>query len=264
MQSSLLKLYVAALLLLGGCAVTSEDAEVPAGEYSREAIRIGVTPDYPPVLYKEYGQLCGIEVDLAEYVMDELSAPVELHEMPFHQLIPSLERGELDVIMSGLSVTPERAEKVRFVTPYMQMGQMALVRAADAQNYAGAEELRAAAVPVGTVTGSTSEEFVKEQMPGAQSKAFIAAVGAIDALRGGSVDIVVGDKLYVQLQAEKDATLVALPWLLTQEELAWAVSKDAASDELYEELDGIMRSVKASGDVTRIITEHMAMAAEAE
>jgi ABC-type amino acid transport substrate-binding protein len=251
----------AALMLIGGCATTAEKAPSSEQDYSHEAIRIGFTPDYPPVLCKQFGQLCGIEVDLAELVAGDLDAPVELYEMPFHELIPSLERGDIDVIMSGLSVTEERAQRVRFVEPYMSIGQMALVRAADANQFADADALRTADILVGAVLGSTAERYVQSNMA-ATCKSFVNNDGALAALRAGNVDAVIADSPYVELMAKVDANLVALPWRLTQEQLAWAVSRSPAADRLFHELDDEVKAAKRRGDVQRIMDDHIAMILE--
>jgi polar amino acid transport system substrate-binding protein len=263
MHRVLARITVAALVLLSGCATTP--ADIPASEqgYSHEVIRVGFAPDYPPLLFKEFGHLCGIEVDLAEIVVDELNAPIELHEMQFHELIPSLERGDIDVIIAALSVTAERAQQVRFLTPYMRMGKMALVRAVDAELFATPAELKAADIVAGVLAGSTSEQYARDNMAG-QHRSFVTADAAVNALRMGTLEVVIADGLFVMLQAQDDPALAALPWVLQEEELAWAVSRAPQADVLYNELNERLRAARRRGDVDRIVDRYVDVIVDAE
>ena len=69
-------------------------------------IRVGMSADYPPLHYKQDGQVVGIEADNATAVSKITGLKVEIVELPFAQLIPSLLSGDIDAIMSGMSVTP--------------------------------------------------------------------------------------------------------------------------------------------------------------
>jgi polar amino acid transport system substrate-binding protein len=114
--------------ILAGCAsavsTTSQVADVVP-------LRAGVAPNYEPVIFKQGGEISGIEADLAGLMAESLGRPVELVEMSWFELIPALEESRIDIIMSGMSVTPARREQVLFTDPYMQVGQMALIRTAD-------------------------------------------------------------------------------------------------------------------------------------
>ena len=75
-----------------------------------ETLRIGMSPDYPPLAYKQDGRIVGIEADNAKAVGKVLDRQMKLIEMPFEKLLPALQAGEVDVVMSGISVTPQRSE----------------------------------------------------------------------------------------------------------------------------------------------------------
>src|SRR5689334_1634629 len=95
------------------------------------ALRVGIAPNYPPLAFKQQGHLAGLEVDFAHGLEVELSRPVVLVELAWDTLIPALESGTIDVIMSGMSITGARTQRVRFVSNYLQVGQMAMFRKAD-------------------------------------------------------------------------------------------------------------------------------------
>jgi ABC-type amino acid transport substrate-binding protein len=95
------------------------------------SLRVGLTPNYPPVVFKEQGTITGLEADIARGVGEELGRPIAFVELAWEDLIPALEGGRIDVIMSGMFVTPVRQHRVRFVKPYLRIGQMAIIRKSD-------------------------------------------------------------------------------------------------------------------------------------
>ena len=80
-------------------------------------LRVGVAPDSPPLIYMDKGKLSGIEIAAAESLGKLMDRKIKYVEKPFNDLIPALESGEIDIIMSGMSITEERAKQVNFSKP---------------------------------------------------------------------------------------------------------------------------------------------------
>jgi ABC-type amino acid transport substrate-binding protein len=78
-------------------------------------LRVGTTPQYPPLTFPQQGHVTGLEVDCARGVAAELGRRVEVVELAWEALIPALEAGQIDVIMSGMSITEARARRAWFV-----------------------------------------------------------------------------------------------------------------------------------------------------
>src|SRR6266446_6697505 len=78
---------------------------------SPPVLRVGTAPHYPPIAFKQHGHVTGLEVDCARGVADELGRRVEVVELDWEALIPALESGKIDVIMSGMSITEARARR---------------------------------------------------------------------------------------------------------------------------------------------------------
>lgn len=83
-------------------------------------LRVGVSRTVPWAFHSAYddGKLMGFEIDLGRKMARDLGVEVEFFVEPFHLLIPDLIAGRFDVIMSGMSITPERAMRVNFSNPY--------------------------------------------------------------------------------------------------------------------------------------------------
>ena len=232
-----------------GCA----GGDGPFGGSSRSALRVGVSPNYPPVVFERDGEITGIEADLAKLVGDTLGRRVIFERYPFTELIDALERGEIDVVMSGMSITPERAERVRFTEPYMQVGQLALIRTSDIARLGRTQLIRRSGVRVGYQRGTTGEQFVATQLTRARSFAFEDVDSGIRSLRAGRIDYFVHDAPTIWRLAGdvKARDLQGLYHPLTDEYFAWAVRRDDTS--LLALLDATLAHWKREGVIVPIV-----------
>jgi polar amino acid transport system substrate-binding protein len=234
--------WAAALLcLVLGCTST------PPSEVSLRAapLRVGVSPSYPPLVFREDGDVAGIEPDLARLAAAELGRRLEFVELEWDALIPHLERREIDVIMSGMSITPEREAQVLFTTPYMGVGQLPLIRRAEVSRLGSPEAIRRPGARVGYVRETTGAEFVRGELTRAESYAFESVDDGLRSLRAGRIEYFVHDAptaWRVALAPEEDE-LMGLFHPLTQEQLAWAVARDDVA--LKNQLDAILDSWRA-------------------
>jgi ABC-type amino acid transport substrate-binding protein len=207
--------------------VPPEPQPEPAGTLLKGEFRIGISPDYPPLAYKFRGQLVGLEVDFANQLGKELDKHITFVETPWSALIPALVDGKIDIIMSGMSITEERAKRVSFTEPYMQIGQMALVRARDQASFANLESFFDTTARVGFVSQTTGEQVAKAIFSKAKLVPQPTVEDGVAALRQRGIDILIHDAPTVWRiggnPAEKE--LIGLYWPLSEESLAWAVRK---------------------------------------
>lgn len=109
---------MAAGLLLGvsGCGKSAEaEKQAPASKAGTEKVlRVGGEATYPPFLFKdEHGHYVGFEMDLIKAVAKEIGAEVAYTDMPFSRFMTAVENKKVDVVISAVEGTAERAEKRR-------------------------------------------------------------------------------------------------------------------------------------------------------
>lgn len=189
------------------------------------ALRVGISPDAPPLAYEEGGEMAGLEAEMARTYGADAGRPVEFVRREFPRLVNALIAGEVDVVMSGMSITPGRARNVSFTDPYLQSGQRVLVRAADAATAGTAEEFAATRLSVGYERSTTGEAFVKTRFFNATAIPFPDGATAIAALRTGKIDAFVHDSptVWAVVHGAGGEEFAVLRGRLTQEDLAWAV-----------------------------------------
>jgi polar amino acid transport system substrate-binding protein len=236
--------------ILTGCASTVTTTS-PVADV--DPLRVGVVPNYEPVIFKQGGEIRGIEADLAGLMAESLGRSVELVELSWFELIPALEASRIDIIMSGMSVTPARREQVLFTDPYMQVGQMALIRTVDLGRISDPLSLYRTREKIGFEHGTTGEDFVSTRLAWAQPMGFNSPDTGIAALRAGLIAAFIHDAPTVWRVAGSatERELMGLYQPLTEEYLAWAVRKD--DSRLRDALNAQLSVLRANGDLQRVL-----------
>ncbi len=222
---------MAGVLGAAPATATEKAASPPAGVPAE--VRVGITPNYPPLAFKEYGAIAGIEPDLAGQLAQMLGVRFTLVEVPWDELVEALAERKVDVVMSGVSITERRKKLVGFTQPYLEIGQMALIRKADMTRLSDPGAMNRKGVRVGVERLTTGARWARDQL----DQATIVEVDSIDAgvraLRDGKIDYFVHDAPTVWRVSgrfdDADDQLIGLYRPLTQEQLAWAVRKEDAA-----------------------------------
>lgn len=232
---------------LGGCSTSGRYEKV-----GYTSLRIGISPNYPPIAFVEGSKIRGMEADFASEIGKELGKKIRIIEMNWEELIPALQADKIDVIMSGMSITPEREQLVNFTLPYLEVGQMILIRRADATRFYNLAVLDRLGVVIGFETSTTGAEFIAENVRRADVRGFSKVETAIEALRVGNIDAFIHDAPTIWHYGfdPSEAEFLGLYTPLTREFLAWAVRKDDTS--LKGQLDAALVSMKRDGRLDRI------------
>jgi polar amino acid transport system substrate-binding protein len=186
-----------ALLAFGGCDRPAASAARPlaiqrilkAGE-----MRVGTSADSPPMTVKDRdGKLMGLDIDLVQALGDTMKVKVSFVQMPISELIPALERGDIDMAAAGMTITPERNARVAFAGPYFISGNTLLTRnraLAESEDLATLDDPK---LKLAAREGSTSEVFVKAHLPKAKLVALPDNDAGVKALLAGEVDGLITD-----------------------------------------------------------------------
>mgnify|MGYP000620626808 CR=1 FL=1 len=169
----------------------------------------------------------------------------------------ALREGKIDVIMSGASVTDRRKQVALFTDPYLEVGQMVLLRRKDEARLSTPGALASSGVRVGVVQRTTGEQYAQEHLGNATLTPFADVDAGIAALRKGEVDAFVHDAPTIwstvgrPLNEDEDLTGLYRP--LTHEYLAWAVKKDGG-ETLRDFLNAALMRWRSDGTLDRVTT----------
>lgn len=210
-------------------------------------LRVGVSPNAPPLAFKRNGQLQGLEIDLATQLGTYLGKEVKFVQLNWDNLLPSLEQGKIDIIMSGMTMTPKRAYRIAFSKPYFRSGQILLVRRDQANRFStGIFSLMGNKPEIGVIEGTTGDFFITKTINKPRLTRFNTSESAVKALVGGKVDAVVHDApilCYYAAQNEENTTPILQ--MATKEFLAWGINK--SNPDLLSKVNVFIEQQAANG-----------------
>jgi polar amino acid transport system substrate-binding protein len=257
---------IAAVVALAGCggtaktepATTEPATTAAAPKLVKEGVlTVGSDTAFPPFESMNGAVAEGFDVDLAGALAKELGYTVNFTSQKFDTLIPQLNAGgTFDVIMSGMTITPERNQEILFSEPYIDSNQsIAVVKGKFAKldgNDPAAINTAFTGKIIGVQSGTTGETWAKENLKGAaQITPFDDTLAAFSALNAGKVDAVVNDlpvsAYLVKSSYTGDELVAEIP---TGEQYGIGIAK--ANPELKTAIDEALQKITDSGEYKTI------------
>lgn len=222
---------------------------------NQKVLRVGLAPEYPPLVSKQGNRLAGLEVDMAKLIAYDLNRKIIFVELAWQDLIPALLNGDIDVIMSGMSITATRENRVKFIQPYLEVGQMGLIRKNESGDFPNKQAELSFRGRVGYVVDTTGAKFVRRHYNGASQVAMNSVAEGVSALRAGRIDLFIHDAPTVWRIAGNttEVELSGLFWPLTDEFLAWAVRPE--DNQMFALLNASLANMKNNGKLQALINK---------
>ena len=200
----------------------------------------------------QVAQFGGFDIDLAREMARELGVDFAPVNTRWTSIIPSLTLGRCDIIISGMSVTEARRERVDFSDPYMQVGQTVLLSARLADQVSTYTDLNAGRYSVASKPGTTGEEAVRRFLPEAEYRPFGTEMEAATAVAAGEVDAFVYDRpfnaTFVAMRGGENVVFLDQPF--TEEAIAFAIRK--GDPDFLSWLNDFLAEIRADGRYERI------------
>jgi len=218
-----------------------------------KVLKVGMSGNQPPLtMVNREGGLMGFDVDLAKALADAMKVKLEIVAMPFGELMTALENDKIDMIMSGLSITPERTEEVSFVGPYMMSGKSILTKNSTLAAIKGSKEFNRKELKLLALSNSTSASFVKAVAPDAQLIEIASYDEGVAMIIEGKADAMVADMPVCVLSVLRypEAGLATLERPLTVEPVGIAVSKDDM--QFFNLVDNYLEAYEKTGVLTQL------------
>lgn len=198
-----MKLFKRGLLLLLVIVFATACAHTNSGSMSSSnleriaqsgVLRVGTAANMPPLnMLNKSGVPMGLDIDLARYMAGAMGVELSLVVKPFAELLPALEAGEVDMVISGMTITPERNMKVAFAGPYHISGKALLTKFKSLVTSENTAKLNSEAFAYTALESSTSADLVKTLMPKARLVTAKNYEDAVDMVLTNKVDAMVAD-----------------------------------------------------------------------
>lgn len=209
-------------------------------------IVLGTSADYPPYEYHttEGGQdkIVGWEIEMAEQIAKDLGVKLEIRDIPFDNLIPELQAGKVDFVVSALTITEKRAKSVDFTEPYWRGGQVILAAAEKAAAIKTAADLKGRRVAV--QLGSTGEAEA-QKIEGVKLVQLDKFEAAIMEVLSGKTDAVISGYTVAKNYEANNPKLKIVGEPLSTEDNGIAVKK--GDKELLDAIQASLNTLKGGG-----------------
>ncbi len=253
---------VSTVAALAGCSNADTSAgSAPTGSTaagsSTKTLTVAMELAYPPFEGKDdAGNPSGVSVTFMEDFAAAYGYDLTIENVSFDGLIPSLQTGKADAVMSSITIIPEREEEVDFTDPYA-VAQLAILAGADS-GVESADDLNQADKTVAVKTGSTGDVYATKHLANAQILRLADESACVTEVAQGRADGFLYDQLtiYRNNQANPDTTkAVFIPF---QDPEYWGIAVASGNDELREELNAFIAESKENGEFDRLTDEYLA------
>lgn len=242
-------IIILSFILLGGCTSPA----VKTGEATVNTILVGVTPNYPPIVFKMSGEITGLETDFARRLSEELKRPIKFVELSWEEQIPALLERKTDIIMSGMTITQARQVRITFSEPYLTSGLMIAFTAENAPKYTSLRDIKEYIPAVGFLADTTGEVYARNNFRDGNRMVPVKSVGeAALALKNGRIDIFVHDAPAIGwMVSQNEAELRILQEPLNIDYLGWGLRRD--DRELLLTANSLLNRWKNDGTLKAMI-----------
>ncbi len=239
-----------ALVLALGALLSSRSAG------AEKPLVVGMELSYPPFeMTDEKGKPSGIGVELAEALAKSLNRPLEIRNYEFTGLIPALKTGQIDLIISSMTSTPERAQAIDFSDPYMNTGLAILVNAkSDIKSIADVDK---PGKTVAVKKGTTGFEYVTTKMKYAKALILEAEAACTLEVIQGKADAFVYDQMSIFQFARKNPKTTRGLLEPFQRE-SWAIGIKKGNNELRQRVNAFLAEFKASKGLEKLGEKYIA------
>jgi polar amino acid transport system substrate-binding protein len=189
---------ILALIFFSGCAQMQQGSSGTSASpvldriQQRGELIVGTMGNMPPLnMTAKDGEIFGLEPDLARMMAEAMDVKIKFVTKPFNELLPALETGEVDMVLSGMTITPKRNLKVAFVGPYFVSGKAFLTKI---KTIAYADQAKDANNPntkIVALKDSTSQAFAEKYL----DKTTLYTTGTYDE----AVNMVLQDKVQAMI-----------------------------------------------------------------
>lgn len=243
-------LVALALPVLAATALARSPAGTLEAVRERGILRVGADAEGgAPYVFpdpKDPSKRIGFEVDLAEAIARELGVKAKIVQGSWDSLIPSLDRGDFDVAMNGIEITPLRAEKILFSLPYYVYTEQLVVRKEETR-ISDLADLKG--MEVGTLIGAVAQEIL-EGIGGVKVRTYSGQVEPYEDLALGRLDAVLMDLPIAAYYARPNPKLRYQGPPTGEGFYGIALRKEDAG--LKEAVDAALARLLRSGEIRRI------------
>ena len=245
MKSTLLFTLAALLFYAAGCSKRDPNT-----------LRIGMELTYSPFeMTNAQDEPDGISVRMSEALSEHLGRPIEIVSVGFDGIIAALRTGKIDLIISSMTKTEERAKSIAFSDPYVTNSLCTLVGKDSTMQ--SPDELKRPGIRIAVKGETTGEAYVEQNLPNAKMVRLDQASDCVLQVMQGKVDAFIYDQItiYLSWKAHPEATRAILTPIRSE---SWAIGLRQGEDPLLEQVNAFLKDFRAKKGFEALTDRYMA------
>lgn len=254
-------LCIMTVTVVGGCGSTNNadsntDSNTENAGNTTEKLIVGMELAYPPFETKdEEGNAMGISVDFSEAFGEYLGREVVIENIAWDGLIPALQTGKVDMVISSMTITDEREEVVDFSIPYAN-AMLALLTNKDS-GIESIEDMNAPGKKIAVKTGSTGYFYAEGNLPEAEIIALPDESACVTEVSQGRADGFIYDQLTIYRNWQNNPETTGAVFIPFQEVDKWGVAVQDGNTELLEQLNAFIEEYTADGGFEELTEKYL-------
>ncbi|KAB7669956.1 transporter substrate-binding domain-containing protein [Bacillus sp. B1-b2] len=255
MKKLLTFMLVSLVVVLGACGTSSEEKSTSSDSSDKKVLVMGTSADYAPFEYIDTAksdEIIGFDIDLANALGEKLGYEIQVKDMDFSGLISALQSKKVDLVLSGMSPTPERAENVDFSDIYYTAKDL-VVTAADSDIKTVADlDGKTVGVQLGSIQEDAAKEIAETVNVTVENRDRIPQL--IEEIKSGRFDGAIIEDVVAKGYLDKDDSLAAFAAKEANDDAGSAIAFPKGSD-LTEKFNAELQKMKDSGELDELVVK---------
>ncbi|HCY0643446.1 TPA: ABC transporter permease subunit [Staphylococcus aureus] len=222
----------------------------------RGELRVGLSADYAPMEFEHTvngkTEYAGVDIDLAKKIAKDNNLKLKIVNMSFDSLLGALKTGKIDIIISGMTSTPERKKQVDFSDSYMMTKNIMLVKKDKVNDYKDIKDFNNK--KVGAQKGTEQEKIAQTEIENASITSLSRLPDVILALKSGKVEGVVVEKPVAEAYLKQNPKLGISNVKFNEEEKETVIAVPKDSPKLLSQINKTIKEVKDKGLIDKYMT----------
>lgn len=222
----------------------------------RGELRVGISADYAPMEFEHTvngkTEYAGVDIDLAKKIAKDNNLKLKIVNMSFDSLLGALKTGKIDIIISGMTSTPERKKQVDFSDSYMMTKNIMLVKKDKVNEYKDIKDFNNK--KVGAQKGTEQEKIAQTEIENASITSLSRLPDVILALKSGKVEGAVVEKPVAEAYLKQNPKLGISNVKFNEEEKDTVIAVPKDSPKLLSQINKTIKEVKDKGLIDKYMT----------
>lgn len=222
----------------------------------RGELRVGLSADYAPMEFEHTvngkTEYAGVDIDLAKKIAKDNNLKLKIVNMSFDSLLGALKTGKIDIIISGMTSTPERKKQVDFSDSYMMTKNIMLVKKGKVSEYKDIKDFNNK--KVGAQKGTEQEKIAQTEIENASITSLSRLPDVILALKSGKVEGAVVEKPVAEAYLKQNPKLGISNVKFNEEEKDTVIAVPKDSPKLLSQINKTIKEVKDKGLIDKYMT----------